>query len=447
MRKKIIIATVPLALLLAACSGPSTPVGDKDGVSSLKVDVKADDQVPDVKFDTPINVKEDTVQIVKEGSGDKIAEGDRVMYRLAAVDGNTDKVVNETYTKKKDAPLIFGPQLKQQASALYEGLKDQKKGATIAFIPKAESDDQRGVMVFTITDVQKPPTYTDMAPGAQFGDKSVTDKIGVKWGADNWAPQVSIDKALNPTKAGARLYGSPKEDGAVITDDMKLSVNTAIIDIATGNQTQDTYSLDTPTKPIMADLKTEMPVLYEALKGQKVGQTVVYVPKTAQGQQATALVMTVTGAEKYHTPTLMKQDQVKKLRDEGKLPTVKEQGAKKVPAITFPKDTKAPQDLVSETIKEGTGPTVKDTDTVTVTYSGWAWDSHKNFDENFTKSPIPMSLDGVIKGWKMGLAGKKVGSTVMLVVPKDLAYGETPQGDAEGDLVFYVKIEKTAAAK
>ena len=49
-------------------------------------------------------------------------------------------------------------------------------------------------------------------------------------------------------------------------------------------------------------------------------------------------------------------------------------------------------------------------------------------------------LTGVIKGWTQGLTGKTVGSRVLLVIPKDLAYGDKGQGDAKGDLVFVVDI-------
>lgn len=448
MRRKLAIAAVPLALVLAGCSGTSTPVGDKKGTESLKADVKGDDQAPDVTFDKPMNVSEDTVKVLKQGDGDQIKDGDRVMYRLAGYDGNSGQKVNDTYSSKQDSPLIYGAQLQQQSKALFDGLKDQKKGATVAFVPKAQSDQQRGVMVFTITDVQHPPEFKDLKPGEQFGDKTATDKIGVKYGDDTWVPKVSIDKKLQAKAAAARLFGEPKKDGATIQDDSKVTLKTSVIDIASGNQAQDTYSPGSkPTAPTMADLKKEMPVLYQALKGQKEGQTIVYVPKADKGQQASAMVLTVAGVEKYHKPQKLSADQVKKLRSEGALPTIKEQGAKKTPSIEFPEGKKAPQDLVVETVKEGSGPAVKATDSVTATYSGWAWDSHKNFDENFTKKPTSFELDKVIKGWTQGLEGQKVGSTVMLSIPKELAYGEQPQGDAQGDLVFYVKIEKAEAPK
>ena len=449
MRRKYAVIAAPLVLALAGCSATSTPVGDKSGAESLKAEVKSVDEAPSVQFDTPINVSEDTIKVLKKGDGQEITEGDKVMYRLAAYDGTTGKAVQETYTSKTDTPLIYGAQLKESSQALYDGLKGQKKGATIAYIPKAASDAERGVMIFTITDVQDAPEFKELTPGKQFGDAAVTKDITVKYANENWVPQLSIPKDLKPAKDSARLYGEPKSDGATITDDMKVSLKTAVVDIPTGKTTQDTYSLSTNTvKPTMADLKKEMPALYEALKGQKVGQTIVYVPKAVSGSDPSAMVLTVTGAEAYHTPVVLSQAEVKKLRDAGKLPTIKENGDKKVPTITFPENTKAPQDLVVETLKEGTGAAVKATDTLSVRYSGWAWDSKKNFDQNMTADKdFTTTLDQVIPGWQKGLVGQKVGSTVMLVVPKDLAYGDAGQGDAQGDLVFYVKINKATAAK
>lgn len=449
MRKKFIIATAPLALLLAACSsGVSTPVGDKTGADSVKADLKGTDTAPDVKFNTPINVSEDTIKVLGTGDGETIQDGDRITYRLAAYDGNTGKSVQETYSTKKDSVLMYNDTLKTQSQAIYDGLKGQKKGATIAYIPKAASDDQRGVMVLTITDVQHAPSYSDMKAGAQFGDTATTSKITAQWANDSWAPKVSIDKALKPTKDSARLFG--EGSGDTITDGMKVTLKTAVIDIATGAQSQDTYADSSSlSEPTMADLKTQMPVLYQALKGQKVGQTIVYVPKTASGQKPSAMVLTVTKAEKYHEPVVLSQAEVKKLRDAGKLPTVKENGAKKVPTITFPASSvKAPQDLVVEVVKQGTGAVIKSTDTVSVNYSGWAWDSHKNFDQNFTAGkPTDLALTGVIQGWQKALTGQKVGSTLLITVPKVWAYGDTGQGDAQGDLVFYVQVTKTTPAK
>jgi FKBP-type peptidyl-prolyl cis-trans isomerase len=76
-----------------------------------------------------------------------------------------------------------------------------------------------------------------------------------------------------------------------------------------------------------------------------------------------------------------------------------------------------------------------------VNYVGVALASGKKFDSSFDrKEPASFALNQVIKGWTQGLAGKTVGSRVLLVIPKDLAYGDSGQGDAKGDLVFVVDI-------
>ena len=67
---------------------------------------------------------------------------------------------------------------------------------------------------------------------------------------------------------------------------------------------------------------------------------------------------------------------------------------------------------------------VNENDAVYVRYIGAQWSDGKVFDGNYDKQVANFQLNGVIKGWKQGLKGKKVGSRVELVVPAELAYGE-----------------------
>ena len=61
-------------------------------------------------------------------------------------------------------------------------------------------------------------------------------------------------------------------------------------------------------------------------------------------------------------------------------------------------------------------------------------------------SPFKVTLSGgVIKGWLMSLVDQKVGSTVMLVIPAALGYGDNPSGGQPGGtLVFVVNIQAKA---
>ena len=67
------------------------------------------------------------------------------------------------------------------------------------------------------------------------------------------------------------------------------------------------------------------------------------------------------------------------------------------------------------------------------------------FDENYTKDTsfsFKLGAGQVIQGWDKGLLGMKVGGERRLVIPSELAYGESGQGaiPANADLVFVVKL-------
>ena len=115
----------------------------------------------------------------------------------------------------------------------------------------------------------------------------------------------------------------------------------------------------------------------------------------------------------------------------------------KAPSITVPKGAKAPTKLVSEYILEGTGPAVKSTDTLLLQYKGVLWTTGKEFDSSYSHGQLAaFPLAQLIKGWQQGLAGKKVGSRVMLVTPPALAYGSQAQTGipANSTLVFSLDI-------
>lgn len=114
----------------------------------------------------------------------------------------------------------------------------------------------------------------------------------------------------------------------------------------------------------------------------------------------------------------------------------------KAPSITVPK-TKAPTKLVSNYVLEGDGPAVKASDTLLLQYKGVLWDGGKVFDASYTHGELAaFPLAQLIKGWQEGLAGKKVGSRVMLVTPPDLAYGSQANNGipANSTLVFSLDI-------
>ncbi|NCQ54133.1 hypothetical protein COV88_00620 [Candidatus Saccharibacteria bacterium CG11_big_fil_rev_8_21_14_0_20_41_19] len=103
--------------------------------------------------------------------------------------------------------------------------------------------------------------------------------------------------------------------------------------------------------------------------------------------------------------------------------------------------------LTVETLKQGTGETVKSTDSINSSYFGWTSDG-KIFDSSKKKDaddkPVTFTLSGVIAGWTEGLTGVKVGSVVRLTIPSEKAYGAQGSGaiPANSPLEFIVEIHK-----
>ena len=79
-------------------------------------------------------------------------------------------------------------------------------------------------------------------------------------------------------------------------------------------------------------------------------------------------------------------------------------------------------------LKQGNGPAVKASDTVTVNYLGETYKAMSPFESSFTSQPFTQPLSGLIPGWKTGLTGVKVGSRVLLQIPPAYAYGAQGSG-------------------
>jgi peptidylprolyl isomerase len=115
------------------------------------------------------------------------------------------------------------------------------------------------------------------------------------------------------------------------------------------------------------------------------------------------------------------------------------------PQVTVPNG--APPGALEETdLIEGTGPEAKAGDEVTVNYVGVGFDSGKEFDASWNRGePFSFTLGAseVIPGWEQGVEGMKVGGQRQLVIPPDLAYGESGFPPAIGpneSLVFVIDL-------
>jgi FKBP-type peptidyl-prolyl cis-trans isomerase FklB len=99
--------------------------------------------------------------------------------------------------------------------------------------------------------------------------------------------------------------------------------------------------------------------------------------------------------------------------------------------------------LQYKVIKEGSGPSPKETDTVVTNYRGTLLDGTE-FDSSYKRNePATFQVNRVIKGWIEALQLMKPGAKYQLFIPAALAYGERGAGQTIGPnatLIFDVEL-------
>jgi peptidylprolyl isomerase len=115
-----------------------------------------------------------------------------------------------------------------------------------------------------------------------------------------------------------------------------------------------------------------------------------------------------------------------------------------------PSDLKMPKadppgKLVTKTLIEGSGAPVANGQVVVAQYKGQLWRNGKVFDASWKNGQLflfQLGGQGAIKGFSTGLAGQKVGSRVLLVIPPKDGYGKQGQGEIKGTdtMVFTIDI-------
>ncbi|MFC9352116.1 FKBP-type peptidyl-prolyl cis-trans isomerase [Arthrobacter sp. NPDC057013] len=278
------------------------------------------------------------------------------------------------------------------------------------------------------------PTSQSAGETAKLDSLKLTDK------GDKKAPGVEFTKPLEVTEPTVKVVAEGSGDRVKANQVAEISV--LRLNAKDGSTIDDGFPRDPQSFELSEEVKTSSPIIYNAFVGAKVGSQLALV---APGQAATAgaaaqpselLIIKVISAK--DAPKALEKPEGETVTPPAGLPTVTEKDG--VPEIAV-KGVAAPKKLISQDLIKGKGAAVKATDTLTVNYVGVALASGKKFDSSFDrKQTASFALNQVIKGWTQGLTGKTVGSRVLLVIPKDLAYGDKGQGDAKGDLVFVVDI-------
>lgn len=239
------------------------------------------------------------------------------------------------------------------------------------------------------------------------------------------------------------------EDGSgdQVNEGDALVLNASVFSGADGKSQGSTYTSSPLIIEVNDQLKENAPEIYDVVSQAKVGTSFSYTTNTTMGQDGTKSTSSpgsATNVEVYTISQKLPSSVEGEQKDLGAdKPKFTLEGNKAT--LTLPENKgDEPKEVVTDDLITGNGETVNEGDTVYARYIGVTWNDGKVFDQNYDAAPAAFQLnkDSLVEGWVEGLAGKKVGSRVMVTIPTDKAYGENAKENQmpEGPLVFVVDI-------
>lgn len=257
------------------------------------------------------------------------------------------------------------------------------------------------------------------------------------------APTLTFEQPFTVSAPVARV--DVEGEGDEIGEEQTVTIQYVAVSGDDGTVLGSTWENDAPESLSLGD-PSLLAALRDTLIGQSVGVRVLFAaPGGEETETSAAYPATLMAIEVTEARTVPTRAEGEAVEPPAGLPvvTLADDGT---PSIEIPADAEEPTTTVGQTLIEGSGATVEAGQTLTVQYSGWTWEGEQ-FDSSWergTPFTTQLSEQAVIGGWVDGLAGKTVGSQVLLVIPSDRGYGAegTPDGSIPPDstLVFVVDI-------
>lgn len=305
----------------------------------------------------------------------------------------------------------------------------------------SDGEPETDTTVDASADDEQTPDGSSPADG-----EGTTSVDGVEWVTDEQGLPVlefALPGLAETTQARSVKAGDGEEivEGSIITVDYTLTSGTD------GTVLSSTYEIgQQDTIPVQQASLDQ--ALYEVLVQSSVGEEIIFgtLDQSAMttppepGTLSPAMYMAITIVD-----TMLPLDAAQGTEitpDEG-LPVVTLDETGK-PSVEVG-DAEMPTELVIQPLIEGEGDELELGDSLVAHYSGWLWDGEQ-FDSSWERgapATFPFVEGGLIDGWIEGLAGHKVGSQVLLVIPPELAYGAQGSGESvppDSTLVFVVDL-------
>lgn len=243
-------------------------------------------------------------------------------------------------------------------------------------------------------------------------------------------------------------------DGEKVQAGDRVCVNVIVYNAEDGSAALDTWDLGQLDCSLVVGDKTDN-TRYDIIKGQKLNSTIAFGVQDSSSssssssssdssstasEETKSYIWVITLISKSQDLTKASGEVVTDIPDDLPIITLLDENG--TPSIDM-NGFNGTDELIVQPLIKGAGEEVSSTDTVVVNYTGWLLDGSQ-FDSSWTRgSTFDASLaGGVIQGWTQGLSGQTVGSQVLLIIPPDLAYGDSEAGSipAGSTLIFVVDI-------
>ena len=183
MRRRRLATVLCVVVGLAVSSGCAA----KPDVSAEVVVTGEPGAAPQLAYQRPLEVSQASVEVLMEGSGPAVVDGEPILVNFYAESGADGTVINDTYSSEPRPYLLSAEVL---GVDIYQALSGQKVGSRILSIaPPAAGQDSATVAVFDIL-----PTRAD---GAAVASREGLPTVRL---ATDGTPTITIPDAAPPTE-------------------------------------------------------------------------------------------------------------------------------------------------------------------------------------------------------------------------------------------------------
>lgn len=230
-------------------------------------------------------------------------------------------------------------------------------------------------------------------------------------------------------------------DGAEIQDGAQVNIHFTVYSGQTGNALDETGYEPSQVLPVTVDETALLAGLVKTLRCAHVGDRIVSVvpPADAFGDTGNETIGVDPGESVVFVVDVVSVVEPLQPNWTTDVPEVSF-GDDGTPTVTLTGEP--PAELKLAVLEEGDGPTVTALDAPQLDYQGTSWQTGEVFDQSYGGQPLNLPVTQYVKGFTQAVIGQKVGSTLLVSIPPELAYGLDPNAHQLGGqtLLFVIQI-------